>query len=321
MALKIVGRNPITWSKQMKKILLILSLLITVPTVHASDSAGVNFVVPFSPGGASDVIARALSVGMTQRSAPSTVENIPGADSIIGTNHVGNTVLPNVLLVGTSSNLVYAPVEKGNLIKYHPNKDFKPVIFIAKTCNVIAVHPSSSINSFQDLVAQAQIKRLTYGTNNLASEHAARRFLQIAKINLDHVRYNNNSATLRDAIGNHIDVLFDTLPTTQAAVRAGLIKPLATTCGNRLKNFPTIPPVKEFYPEYEMYNWYGILASKNTTDEQVLNLNKLFNQILKDTNTVNVLSTANLISEGGSPQKFQQWILQQQKLHKSIIEQ
>jgi tripartite-type tricarboxylate transporter receptor subunit TctC len=239
----------------------------------------VRIVVPFAPGGGTDVIARMLAQEMAKDLGVTVVvENKPGAGTIIGTQAVAASEPDGyTLLMGTFANAVN-PSLKAKL-PYDPHRDFAPVALVARSFNIVVVNPRSPIRSIADLIAAAKADpaKLTYGTfgTGTSAHLAGELFNNLAKVNLTTVPYKGAAPAITDLIGGQIQVMFTTVASGASLIQAGQLRALAVTSAERSPAFPDLPTVAEAgVPGYAAESWYGLFAPAKTPADVIDRLNK-----------------------------------------------
>src|ERR1700744_3291748 len=239
----------------------------------------IKIVVPFAPGGGTDLVARTLAQEMAKDLGVNViVENKPGAGTIIGTQAVAVSDPDGyTLLMGTFANAVNPSLNAK--LPYDPHKDFVPVALIARSFNVVVVNPRSSIRSIADLIAAARANpgKLSYGTFGIGtSAHlAGELFKDMAKVDLTTVPYKGAAPAITDLIGGQIDVMFTTVASAAALIESGQLRAIAVTSAERSPAFPKIPTVAEAgVPGYAAESWYGLFAPSGTPPEVIDRLNR-----------------------------------------------
>src|ERR1700730_18644210 len=258
---------------------LLLATFSADPALALYPDRIIKLVVPFAPGGGTDVIARTLAQEMAgDLGVTIVVENKPGAGTIIGTQAVATSTPDGyTLLMGTFSHAVN-PSLNANL-PYDPHKDFAPVALIARSFNVVVVNPKSSIKSIADLIAAAKASpgKLSYGTFGIGtSAHlAGELFKDMAKVDLTTVPYKGAAPAITDLIGGQIDVMFTTVASAASLVENGQLRAIAVTSAERSPAFPQLPTVNEAgVPGYTAESWYGLFAPSGTPPEVIDRLNR-----------------------------------------------
>jgi tripartite-type tricarboxylate transporter receptor subunit TctC len=239
----------------------------------------IRIVVPFAPGGGTDVVARTLAQEMAKDLGVSVViENKPGAGTIIGTQAVAVSAPDGyTLLMGTFSHAVNSSLSAN--LPYDPHKDFAAVALIARSFNMVVVNPKSPFQTIADLIAAAKANpdKLSYGTFGAGtSAHlAGELFKDMAKVNLTAVPYKGAAPAITDLIGGQIQVMFTTVASAASLVEAGQLRAIAVTSAERSPAFPKLPTVAEAgVPGYSAESWYGLFAPARTPADIVERLNK-----------------------------------------------
>src|SRR5262245_15515168 len=239
----------------------------------------IRIVVPFAPGGGTDVVARTLAQEMAKDLGASIIiENKPGAGTIIGTQMVAASAPDGyTLLMGTFANAVNPSLNEK--LPYDAHKDFAAVALLARSFNIVVVNPASSIKSIADLIAAAKSApgKLTYGTygTGTSAHLAGELFKHMAGVNLTTVPYKGAAPAITDLIGGQIQVMFTTVASAASLVEGGQLRALAVTSAERSPAFPSLPTVAEAgVPGYDAEAWYGLFAPARTPPEVIERLNK-----------------------------------------------
>src|ERR1700716_2246005 len=239
----------------------------------------VRIVVPFAPGGGTDVIARTLAQEMAKDlGATVIIENKPGAGTIIGTQAVATSEPDGyTLLMGTFANAVNPSLNAK--LPYDPHKDFVPVALIARSFNIVVVNPKSPFQSIADLIAAAKAEpdKLSYGTfgTGTSAHLAGELFKNMAKVNLTTVPYKGAAPAITDLIGGQIQVMFTTVASAASLIAGRQLRALAVTSAERSPAFPELPTVAEAgLPGYAAESWYGLFAPAKTPADIISRLNK-----------------------------------------------
>jgi tripartite-type tricarboxylate transporter receptor subunit TctC len=239
----------------------------------------VRIVVPFAPGGGTDVVARTLAQAMAKDLGVSIIiENKPGAGTIVGTQAVAASSPDGyTLLMGTFSHAVNSSLSAN--LPYDPHRDFAPVALIARSFNIVVVNPKSSLHTIAELIAAAKANpdKLSYGTFGVGtSAHlAGELFKDMARVNLTAVPYKGAAPAITDLIGGQIDVMFTTVASAASLVEGGQLRAIAVTSAERSPAFPQVPTVAEAgVPGYAAESWYGLFAPTGTPAAIVDRLNQ-----------------------------------------------
>jgi tripartite-type tricarboxylate transporter receptor subunit TctC len=331
---RILENSPLKWmpmpiqpSAKIASVLFALAalLLATGPAAAVYPDRPIRIVVPFAPGGGTDVVARTLAQEMAKDLGISfVVENKPGAGTIIGTQAVA-TSQPDgyTLLMGTFANAVNPSLHA--TLPYDPNKDFAAVALIARSFNVVVVNPKSSIKSIADLIAaaKAEPEKLAYGTYGIGtSAHlAGELFKYMAKVNLTTVPYKGAAPAITDLIGGQIQVMFTTVASAAALVEAGQLRAIAVTSAERSPAFPQLPTVSEAgVPGYAAEAWYGLYAPANTPADIIDRLNKSAAKAVQSDVFKKLSVNEGLVMVAGPPAELDQYYRGEEERWRKVIQ-
>lgn len=299
-----------TLSSHLKAIGLSVTAALTafhIGVAHANPSypdRPIKLVVPFPPGGATDLLGRVLAdklaVGLKQ---PVIVENRPGAGSAIGTALVGRSSPDGyTLLFATSSGLTVAPALAP--ASYDPVKDFAPVMLVGTSPMALIVSSNVSAKSVAELIALAKSKpgalnMASFG-NGSVSHLTGELFKSASGTNMVHVPYNGSAAALTDIQANRVEVLFDTVSAALPYYKAGRIQVLGTTGLKRSLAMPDVPAVADTVKGYESSPWFGIVAPAKTPDAIIQRLNAELATALANPEVKNLFAQQSFEIVGGS---------------------
>jgi tripartite-type tricarboxylate transporter receptor subunit TctC len=269
----------------------------------------VRWVVGFSAGGSSDIVARLVSEWLQERMGqPFLIENRPGAGSNIATEAVVNAA-PDGYTLGsvTSANAINATVNKRSL-SFDLNKQITPVAGSARGPNVMVVHPSVPAKTVSEFIAYAKANpgKINMGSAGVGttSHLAGELFKAMAGVDLLHVPYRGSAPALTDLVAGQVQVMFDAMITTLPHIQSGKLRALGVTTTTRSQVLADIPSIAETVPGYEAVIWYGVGAPRGTPTEIVGKLNREMNAALasaKITSRLAELGAAPIIA---SPQEF-----------------
>jgi tripartite-type tricarboxylate transporter receptor subunit TctC len=239
----------------------------------------IKIVVPFAPGGGTDVVARTLGQEMARELGVSVIiENKPGAGTIIGTQAVAASEPDGyTLLMGTFANAVNPSLY--SKLPYDQHRDLASVALIARSFSIVVINPKSDIKSIKDLIAAAKAApdKLSYGTygTGTSAHLAGELFKHMAQVNLTTVPYKGSAPAITDLIGGQIQVMFTTVASCASLVEGGQLRALAVTSAERSPAFPNLPTVAEAgISGYDAEAWYGLFAPAKTPPEIIDRLNK-----------------------------------------------
>jgi tripartite-type tricarboxylate transporter receptor subunit TctC len=270
----------------MRLLLLIAALVVvTHATAQPYPSKPVRMIVPWAPGGTTDILGRVIAQKMSEKwGQPVVVENRGGAAGNIGTEVAARSSADGyTLLLGTMSSHAMNQFlyEK---MSFDPVADLTPISLVANVATVLVVHPSLPVNSVNDLVALARAKpgQLNFASGGIASfnQLCAELLKMSAKIDIVHVPYKGGGPAVTDLVGGKVDMLFTGAPVTMPHIKAGRLKVLAVTDSQRSAALPDTPTMAESLPGYEFNNWYGIMAPAGTPRQIVSLLNAEVHRIL-----------------------------------------
>jgi tripartite-type tricarboxylate transporter receptor subunit TctC len=313
-----------------KSVLFALAALL-LPVFSAGDAWAlypdriVRIVVPFAPGGGTDVIARTLAQEMAKDlGATVIIENKPGAGTIIGTQAVATSEPDGyTLLMGTFANAVNPSLNAK--LPYDPQKDFAPVALIARSFNIVVVNPKSPIKSIADLIAAAKADpdKLSYGTfgTGTSAHLAGELFKNMAKVNLTTVPYKGAAPGITDLIGGQIQVMFTTVASAASLIAGGQLRALAVTSAERSPAFPQLPTVAEAgVPGYSAESWYGLFAPARTPAYVIDRLNKSAALAVQSEAFKRLAVNEGLVMIAGPPQELERYFRGEEERWRKVIE-
>jgi len=269
----------------------------------------VRIVVPATPGGAIDLIARSLAEKMTQSlGQPVVVENKPGASNNLGTDFVAKSPPDGyTLVIIASSHATNKYLFKQ--MPFDPVKDFEPVVYTHVVPLLLAVNPSVPAKNVSELTAwiKANPDKAVYASSGPGSSlhMAAELFMNMTGTKMHHVPYKGSSAAHPDLLAGRTAMIFDTITAVQGHVRSGALRGIAVTTASRSSAMPELPTIAESgLPGYEASTWGGILAPAGTPKDVVAKLNGSINAALKMEDVRKRLMGAGIEIQGGTPEQF-----------------
>ena len=270
----------------MKRFLAALLFLPCIAFAQSYPARPVRIIVPYPPGGATDVMARTVALKLNESwPQPVVVENKPGASGTVGSEIVAKSAPDGytLLLQGTQHAINLSLYKQ---LPYDTLRDFAPVAYIASAPFLLVLHPSVPANSVAELIAyiKARPGGLNYGSSGVGggAHLAGEIFKTSAGVQLIHIPYKGAAPAMADLLGGQVTMVFDPIPTSITQVRAGRIKALAITSAKRSALMPELPTVAESgLPGFEVSAWFGLYAPVAVPKDIVARLNADVNRVLQ----------------------------------------
>lgn len=287
-------RSPRTWA------LAAAAMFASAGVLAAFPDKPVTLVVPYPPGGATDVLARILNKGLSQRlGQPVIVDNKAGAGTAIGAAAVARAPADGYTLLISSNTTFTVNAALKRTLPYDPLQQFEGVGLIGSSPLVLLAHPGVAANTVQELVALArqQPGKFSYGSfgTGTTSHLAGELFRLMTGVDMLHVPYRGSAPAMTDLIGGQVPLTFDTNVAAMPQVAAGKVKAIAVTSRRRYSGLPNVPTVAESgYPEYEMVPWIAVVAPRGLPAEARARLSKALQQTVADPVTRAELEKAGL---------------------------
>lgn len=289
----------------------LLVLLAAAAFAQSYPQRAVRIVVPYPPGSGTDIVARVLGQRLTESlGQPVVVENRPGAGAIVGVDAVAKAA-PDGYTVGIADTgpLAINPSLYAKL-PYDPERDFAPVIEVAKLPFMLVVHPSLGVSSVGELVALAKRRpgQINYASvgNGSAVHLATELFKKMAGIDLVHIPYKGSAPALNDVVAGTTPVMFVNLLSGLSLVKSGRLRVLAVATPKRLGTLPEVPTVGEAgVPGYEFQAWFGIVAPAGAPRGVVVRLNQeIARALAMPAVRDRLVSEGGMEPVGGTPEQF-----------------
>ncbi len=272
-------------------------------------SKSVNMVIPFPPGGPTDVTGRVLAEKLTLALNQSVVvDNRPGASGNIAAQMVARA-LPDgyTIFFTTGGTQAINPFLYKN-IGYDPVKDFEPVVWVTISPNIIVVNPEFPAKNLQELIDLTKAKPGGYSSaapgQGSTPHMAGELFKRQAGIDIVHIPYKGSGPALTDVMGGHVQIMFDGIPSSLPLVKSGKLRALAVTSKQRSTSAPDIPTVAETIPGFEATGWFALYVPAKTPKEIILKLNQEVNRILEMPDVKKRYADLGADVVGGSPEKL-----------------
>ncbi|OHE89573.1 MAG: hypothetical protein A3G75_13640 [Verrucomicrobia bacterium RIFCSPLOWO2_12_FULL_64_8] len=295
--------------------IFLLALAVAAPAFSQQyPTRPVRFVVPFSPGGSTDTLARTLGQKLSEALGQQVVvDNRPGGNGDIGMLIVARAPADgHTIVLGYIANLAIAPSLQAKM-PYDPVKDYAPITQPASSPNVLTAHPSVQAKSLKELVALAKAKpgQLSFASTGVASVgHLTGELINnLAGIRLTHVPYKGSGQAVTDILGGHVHVMFSGFSSTLAHIKSGKLRALAVTGPKRSNALSDVPTIAEQgFPGVEATAWYGVLAPAGTPRPFVARLHGELVKILKLPDVVQRLEGLGFELVGSTPEQFGAYI-------------
>ena len=284
--------------------LLALSLIAFQSFAQAQDypTHSVNILVPFAPGGGTDLIARAVGQKLEQRLGKSfVIENRPGAGTTIAAGATAKAAPDGYTLMQATSGTMSMNPTIFKKLPYEPNKDLVPVALIAGVPFILVVHPSLPVHSIADLVKVAKERRLNYGSGGVGAFHHLNGELlsSMLGIKMTHVPYKGSVPSMTDLVAGNIQVLFVDIGPSIQLIRAGKARALGITSAQRAAAAPEIPPLADVgVPGFDTTAWQMLVAPGNTPRAILEKLNAEVNAIVQTEEITKRFVTMGLVPIG-----------------------
>ena len=270
---------------------------------HAQNfpAKAVRLVVPFAPGGSTDIVARVLAQKLNEMWGQTViVDNRAGGSTVIGTDVVAKAAPDGHTLLVTPAPFTIVPSLAAKL-PYDPHKDFEPVTLINTTPLVVVVHPGVPATSIKELVALAKSRpgALNFGSSGSGgSNHlAGELFNAMAGVKMVHVPYKGNAPALTDLVGGHVDLLFNGLTSALPLIKSGKLRPIGMTSLKRAGALPEVPTVDEQgLKGFQAVAWNGLTAPARTPKDIIAKLNADVLKVIRSPELVEKLK-----AEGSDP--------------------
>jgi len=274
----------------------------------------IRLLVPFAPGGTTDVIARLVGQKLTEALGQQVViDNRPGANGNLGTEIAVKSPADGYTLVMSYDGTMAINPSIYKKLPFDPQKDLAPVASVAQVPLLMVVHPGVPATNVREFVALARASpgRINYSSAGHGSTgHLTGELLKTrAGIDIVHVNYKGGGQAVQDLLGGQIQMLMTGLATVEGHLKGGKLRALAFTSAKRVPGAPDVPTLAESgYPGLEVASWYGILAPAGTPQDIVRKLNADINRILQSPDVRERLTALGTEPTGGTPEQFAETI-------------
>ena len=302
-------------------LLAIVTIAMALSGTHASAQGATSYpnkpikiVVPFPPGGATDILARAIGFELQKAWGQSVIiENKPGAGGNTGADLVAKAAADGYTLVMGTVGTHAINMSLYAKMPYDAVKDFEPVVLVAGVPNLLVVHPSVNAKSVRELTALAKSqpgKLNVASSGNGTSIHlAAELYKQMAGVDILHVPYKGSSPAVADLLGGQVQMMFDNMPSSLPHAKAGKLRALAVTSMTRSAALPDVPTLdEEGLKGFDATSWFGLLAPAGTPRDIVAKLNSASVKALASAEMRERLAAQGADPVGNTPDQFATFI-------------
>lgn len=289
---------------------LALAMLASGAHAQAWPAKPIKWVVPFAPGGTTDILARTigdkLAIALGQ---PVIIENKPGAGGGVGADYTAKAPADGYTIMGgtISTHAINASLYKS--LPYDPVKDFAPITLIARVPNMLVVNPDVPAKNVADLIAlmKASPAKYTFASSgNGTSQHlSGELFKTMAGVEMQHIPYKGSPPALQDVVGGQVTMTFDNITTAWPLAKGGKLRALAVTTAKRSSVAPEVPTLAESgLAGYEVGSWQGVFAPAGTPPEIVKRLNAEIVKIIRMPDVNEKLTALGAEPVGNTPEEF-----------------
>jgi len=268
----------------------------------------IRLMVPFTPGGGTDLLARIVAQKMSEGlGQPIVVDNRPGANTLIATEALVRAAPDGYTLLMQTNNLAANPTLYRGKISFDTVKDIAPVSLVAGNPHVLVVNPSVPATNLKEYIALAKAKPGTISFASAGSgtvNHLSGELLKmLAGIDILHVPYKGSGSVMPDLLGGQVNSLFAAMPTVTGYIKEGKLRAIAVTTPKRFKGLPDVPTIAEQgYPGYDFSSWFGIVAPAGTPKPIIDRLQREVVKALKDPGVQERLHDYEIF--GSTPEEF-----------------
>lgn len=313
-------------SRSVKSIALVLAAAAYAgPAMAAFPEQPIRIIVPFAPGGGTDLVARTIGAGMSKNLGQAViVENKPGAGTMIGEDFVAKSKPDGyTLVISTFAHAVNPTLQPS--LPYGSNKAFAPVMLIARGPNVLVVRADSPFKTIGDLIADAKAHpgKLTYASQGTGtSAHlAGTLFADLIKTKITHIPYRGAGPALADLMGGQVDMMFATAEAAGPLVGSGKLRALGVTTTTPSPAFKGVPSISTSVPGYAVESWYGIYAPAGTPAAVIDRLNAAARKAVQDPMFASMAKHEGLTVSAGTPAELESYVRAEEDRWGRVIKQ
>ena len=312
---------------QLIALTLLVPLFGIVPSAIAQTNVSdrpIRIIVPFSPGGGTDTIARTLGAAMSQDLGQTViVDNKPGAGTVIGTDAVAKSAPDGTtILIATFAHAVNPSLR--SKMPFDTNKAFDPVVLIGRSPNILVVPASSPYKTVKELVAAAKAEpgKLTFASQGVGtSAHlAGELFNTLAGVNMTHIPYKGAGPALNDLLGGQVNMMFATATAAAPLIESGKVRALGVTTSERSPVRPDVPSIAEAgVPGYAAESWYGFFVPAGTPADIVKKLNAATAKAAQSQAFRKRVEGEGLVISAGTPKELADYVNAEQKRWAAVV--
>lgn len=284
----------------------------------------VKIIVAFTAGGTSDIMARTLAQRLSERyKQPFVIENKPGAGGNIGTEMVVRAPPDGyTLIVNSVGPMAVNPTLYGNL-PYDPSVDLVPIAQISDVPNVLVVHPALNVKTIDQLIAYAKANKgvLNYASTGIGTSSHLSSFMLASRAGFEatHIPFKGAEA-LKDLLSGRIQIMFATIPSVIAHIKAGNLVAIAVSSARRSRSMPEVPTVAESgFPGFEAGSWFGLFAPKGTPQSVITELNRATNEFVAEKGVQARMVEEGADPVGGTPEQLGAFVRRETEKWKAVV--
>ncbi len=296
-----------------------------LPAWAAFPDRPIRIVVPFAPGGGTDLIARTIGDGMARDlGQPVIIDNKPGGGTIIGTEFVAKAAPDGLtLLMATFAHALNPSLQPR--LPYATDRAFAPVALVGRSPNVLVVRPDRPYKTVAELIAaaRAQPGKLSYGSygNGTSAHLAGELFKSLTRTEITHVPYRGSSPAITDLLGGQIDMMLTTVASVAQQIEAGKLRALAVTSSARSSAWPNVPTLAEAgVPGYLAESWYGLYVPAGTPRDVVLRLNASARVAVQTEAFRKRVQEEGLVVEVGAPEELDRYVRAEETRWRKVVQ-
>ena len=304
-----------------------VATVLALPAVAQSPwpTKSIRFVVPFAPGGTSEIVARTVAAELTKQLGQTVyVENKPGGAGVVAMQEVAKSAADGyTVILGHVGTLAVNPYMLANQ-PYDVNKDFMPVTLLAKVPNMFVIHPDVPARNFKEFVDYVKKNpgKVNYGSaGNASAGHLAMEYLKLVTgMDMQHIAYKGTGPQLVDLLAGRTQAASAGLPALSAHIKSGKLRAIAVGTQQRLTQLPDVPTVSEMgFKEFETSQWYGMLVPTGTPAAVVKRLQEESYKALKSNSVTERFASDSAVGGGGPSTEFATFIASEQKIWSDIV--